>query len=262
MVFTCNISTLCYCYFCFRTRSEYFFHWLHTFNNNIIIIFTIWLRVMTIFKAYCTYHHPGPPHQTGSCHQTCLDLCTKREYFRCPASPLHVFMTAVHILAWRGQCSATHLCFGWMTCWCTVSCTRSWSCAGTRPPEDPSLSSPPSCTAAAGSSSVVYLGDPPGRVCGLPRKSAAEEPSQFPALATLNPATNANSGIYFTADESPPVLLTLCLFWWLVPVYPGGSDLRPAWSKLQSSFWPVVASHQASEDSLRAVYQSAPVNSK
>lgn len=51
-------------------------------------------------------------------------------------------------------------------------------------------------------------------------------------------------------------------WWWPVPVYPDGSDLRPAWRKLQSSFWPGVASHRASEDSLRAVHQSAPVNSK
>lgn len=85
--------------------------------------------------------------------------------------------------------TAIYLCFGWLSWWHTVSCTRSWSCAGTQPPADPSLSSPPSCTAAADSSSVVYWGDSPGRVCELPHRSAAEEPSQFPAPATLNPMT-------------------------------------------------------------------------
>lgn len=91
--------------------------------------------------------------------------------------------------------SVTHHCFGWLRWWCTVSCTRSWSCAGRRPPAVLSLSSPPSCTAATGSSSVVYWGDPPGRVCGPPHKSAAEEPSPFPALATLNPTIKTMSNI-------------------------------------------------------------------
>lgn len=86
--------------------------------------------------------------------------------------------------AWpEGGSKVTHLCSG---CWRWVSCTHSWFYAGTRPAAVPSLSSPPSCTAAAGPSSVAYWGSPQARVCGLPQKSAAEGPIQFPALATLN----------------------------------------------------------------------------
>lgn len=87
--------------------------------------------------------------------------------------------------AWpEGGSKVTHLCSG---CWRWVSCTHSWFYAGTRPAAVPSLSSPPSCTAAAGPSSVAYWGSPQARVCGLPQKSAAEGPIQFPALATLSP---------------------------------------------------------------------------
>lgn len=95
--------------------------------------------------------------------------------------------------AWpEGSSKVTHLCSG---CWRWVSCTHSWFYAGTRPAAVPSLSSPPSCTAAAGPSSAAYWGSPQARVCGLPRKSAAEGPTQFLALATLSPmkkTTNSN----------------------------------------------------------------------
>ena len=93
----------------------------------------------------------------------------------------------------EGGSSDTHLCFGCLRSWGRVSCTHSWSCAGTQPPADPSLSSPPSCTAAAGSSSVAYWGCPRERACGLPHKSAAGEPSQFLVPSTLHPMIKINS---------------------------------------------------------------------
>lgn len=106
--------------------------------------------------------------------------------------------------AWpEGGSKVTHLCSG---CWRWVSCTHSWFYAGTRPAAVPSLSSPPSCTAAAGPSSVAYWGSPQARVCGLPQKSAAEGPIQFPALATLSAKKKTNSD------------LTSQLMCWLFPL--------------------------------------------
>lgn len=106
--------------------------------------------------------------------------------------------------------SIAHHCYAWGKRWGTASCTHSWSCASTRPPAVLSLSSPPSCTAAAGSSSVAYSDGPPGRACGQPRKSAAEEPSQFPALATQNPVTELKN--FLCLVQTHKSVLFFCFF--------------------------------------------------
>lgn len=108
----------------------------------------------------------------------------------------HLIYSWVRWTFWPEEGSTvTHQCLCWLRWGCMVCCIHSWSCAVTQPPAVLSPSSPPSCTVAAGSSSVVYSGAPPGRVCGPPHKFAAEEPSQFPVLATQNPMIMTNPNI-------------------------------------------------------------------
>lgn len=114
----------------------------------------------------------------------------------------------------------TDLCSDCLRCWCMVSCMRSWSYAGTQPPADPSLSFPPSCTAAVGSSSAVCWGFLPGTVCGLPCRFEAGEPSQFPMLAALYP-TRDKFWLESLLGITPNIVYTksvrTCLSRWIRP---------------------------------------------
>lgn len=110
-----------------------------------------------------------------------VQICTKRWRFQ----PL--IHSLIHGNSWPEGGSSAHHWFGSLKRWCTVSCTCFCFYAGTKPPAVVSLFSPPSCTAAAGSSSVVYWDAPPGRVCGPLHKSADEQPSLFPTFAARYP---------------------------------------------------------------------------
>lgn len=153
-----------------------------------------------------THHRPEPPHQTGNCHRTCSDL--HKEVTLSTPDP---FINNDN--SWPEGGSSAHHWFGSLKRWCTVSCTCFCFYAGTKPPAVVSLFSPPSCIAAAGSSSVVYWDAPPGRVCGPLHKSADEQPSLFPTFAARYPVkkqTNKQTNLKFSPFEKKRIVADFC----------------------------------------------------
>lgn len=117
-----------------------------------------------------------------------------------PSTRIH---SLVHDSGWPEGGSSAHHWVGSSSRWRAASCTCFYFCAGTRPPAAVSLFSPPSCTAAAGSSSAVYWDAPPGRVWALLHKSADEQPSLFPAFAALYPVKTQTDKQKTTLKFSP-----------------------------------------------------------
>lgn len=180
---------------CFQHRWREGAGWVHIYeikNSQLLSNMTIKLFVLKTNVDICckwTHHHPEPPRQTGNCHQTCSDL---RKDVKLSASFSNPRTSLIHYNGWPEGGSSAHHWFGSVTRWCTVSCTCFCFCAGTKPPAVVSLSFPPSWTAAAGFSSVVYWGAPPGRVCGPLHRSADAQPSRFPVFAALHPVKESS----------------------------------------------------------------------
>lgn len=59
-------------------------------NNSIKSIFPSAAYLNDCYDVLPTHHHPAPPHQRGSCHQTCTDLHAEVKHVKFPLNPLHV----------------------------------------------------------------------------------------------------------------------------------------------------------------------------